>query len=81
MEERLGKFDIEDFNNLRFKYYWVAIYYIGEGFIKILKRFGVPVVYLIDKDSNLPITMLGKDEFTEVLTNQARSPLPVTGGG
>ena len=71
MKELLDKFDIEDFKNLRFKYYWVATYYTGEGFIKTVKRFGVPVVYLIDKDSNLPITMLGKDEFTEVLKSKS----------
>ena len=71
MEELLGKFDIEDFNNLRFKYYWVATYYTGEGFIKVIKRFGFNVVYLIDRDSNLPMATLGVDEFKEVLKTKS----------
>lgn len=71
MEELLGKFDIEDFNNLRFKYYWVATYYSGEGFIKVIKRFGINVVYLIDRDSNLPMATLGVDEFKEVLKTKS----------
>ena len=71
MEELLDKFDIEDFKNLRFKYYWVATYYTGEGFIKTVKRFGRTVVYLIDKDCNMPIAMLGKDEFKEVLKTKS----------
>lgn len=71
MEEHLDKFDIEDFNNLRFKYYWIATYYSGEGFIKVSKRFGKNVVYLIDRDSNLPMATLGVDEFKEVLKTKS----------